>query len=279
MSKTYLSRSIVTVLMSRRHTHWRINGRGRCRTVGSASRTRVVLASAPAETDARVTNRIALHLVDGHLSSVALDELHETASLARRDLDVGDLAKALEERTQLVLGDIAREPTNEDSGVVGISELIHRLGTTIIWSHLRRTAHWRRVAHRPARSTATHHVVHVARSALILGSSGWYAHRAVAAIHTLHLRERALLVALIGEANEAIATGHAGKRIGHDFGRLARREAALEKWYQDVFVDFGTEIANEDRILGGAIVAKSALVNVKQVFCNWLTVDQQDRRR
>jgi hypothetical protein len=36
-------------------------------------------------------------LVDGHLSRVAVDELDETAALARRNLDVGDFTKALEE--------------------------------------------------------------------------------------------------------------------------------------------------------------------------------------
>lgn len=66
------------------------------RAVGSAD-ARVVLRSTPTEADTRVTDRVALHLVDGHLGGVAVDKLDKTAALARRYLNIGDLAKALEE--------------------------------------------------------------------------------------------------------------------------------------------------------------------------------------
>jgi hypothetical protein len=61
---------------------------------------------------------------------VAVHELNETAALARGNLDVCDLAEALEEGTQLVLSDVAREATNEDGGVVGVGELVH-LGSRV----------------------------------------------------------------------------------------------------------------------------------------------------
>lgn len=99
--------------------------RRRGRTVRSAY-TRVVLRATPREADARVSDGVTLHLVDRHLSCVTVDELDETAPLSGRDLDVGDLAKALEERAQLVLGDVAREAADKDSRVVGIGELVHR---------------------------------------------------------------------------------------------------------------------------------------------------------
>ena len=86
-----------TVRVLRRHAHRRVNWWWRSRTVRSACGARVVLAATPAEADTRVTDGVALHLVDGHLSSVALNELDETAALARGNLDVGNLAKALEE--------------------------------------------------------------------------------------------------------------------------------------------------------------------------------------
>jgi len=127
-----LQRGEVAVGMRWRHSHGRVDGRRGSWTVWSSSRTRVVLATTPGETDARVANRIALHLVDGHLSSMTLDELDEATALARRDLDVSDLAETLEERSKLILSDIAREATDEDCGVVGISKLIHRLGSTIV---------------------------------------------------------------------------------------------------------------------------------------------------
>lgn len=87
-----------------RHAH--VVRRRRSRAVRSAN-SRVVLRSAPAETHARVTDGVALHLVDGHLGGMAVDELDEAAALAGGNLDVGDLTKALEERSQLVLGNVS----------------------------------------------------------------------------------------------------------------------------------------------------------------------------
>lgn len=83
-----------------------VMGRGWSRAVRSTY-TRVVLRTSPRETNARVANWVALHLVDGHLGSMAVDKLDETAALARRNLDVGDLSEALEEGTELILGDVA----------------------------------------------------------------------------------------------------------------------------------------------------------------------------
>lgn len=105
-----------------RHSHVM---RGRRSRAVRGTYAGVVLGTAPAETDARVSNGVALHLVDGHLGSVAVDELNETAALARRDLDIGDFTKALEEGAELVLSHVAREAADEDGSVVGVSELVH----------------------------------------------------------------------------------------------------------------------------------------------------------
>jgi hypothetical protein len=67
----------------------------------------VVLRSTPAESHTRVANGVALHLIDGHLGGVAVDKLDKAAALARRDLDICDLAKSLEERSQLVFSHIS----------------------------------------------------------------------------------------------------------------------------------------------------------------------------
>lgn len=87
-----------------RHAH--VVRRRRSRAVGSAN-SRVVLRSAPAEAHTGVTDGVALHLVDGHLGGVTVDELDEAAALAGRNLDIGDLSKALEERSQLILGNVS----------------------------------------------------------------------------------------------------------------------------------------------------------------------------
>jgi hypothetical protein len=80
--------------------------RRRSRAVGSAN-SRVVLRSTPAETHAGVADGVTLHLVDGHLGGVTVDELNEATALAGGDLDIGDLTEALEERSQLVLGNVS----------------------------------------------------------------------------------------------------------------------------------------------------------------------------
>lgn len=110
--------------------HAHVMGRGRSGTVGS-THARVVLRATPAEANARVADGVALHLVDGHLSSMTMHKLDEAATLARGDLDVGNLAESLEERAQLIFGDIARKATNEDGGVVGIRELVHLRGRVV----------------------------------------------------------------------------------------------------------------------------------------------------
>jgi hypothetical protein len=238
-----------------RHAHV-VRGR-RGRSVRSAD-AGVVLRSAPAEADTGVSDGVALHLVDGHLGGVAVDKLNETASLARWYLDIGDFTKALEEWSKLILGDIARKTSNEDGGVVGVSELVH-LGSGVE-SSVRETLHTTTVPHLLLRHTGHHRVA--VRGSLttkamvtpVLGGSSRDAHGSVAAVNALHLNESALLVVLVGEADETVASALAAHSIGHDLGRLARGEASLEEGNQDVLVDLRAKVANEDAVLGAAVI-------------------------
>lgn len=251
-----LHRGKPAILVSRGHAHGGVHGRRwRSRTVGAASRARVVLGAAPAEAHARVADGVALHLVDGHLGSVALDELDETTAFAGRNLDVGDFTESLEERAQLILGDVAGQTTNEDSGVVGVGELVHGLGSAV-------EAHGR-AAHRGVHAgRAGHaHVGSTDAGTLVLGGSGRDTHGAVAAVDPLHLGEGTLLVVLIGEADKTVSTGHAADGIGHDLGGLARGETALEERHKDVFVDLGAEITNEDGVLRTTIITAEMCVS------------------
>lgn len=236
--------------MSRGDAHrWVHRRRRRSRAIGAASGAGVILRAAPAQTHARVTDRVALHLVDRHLGSMALNELNETATLARGDLDVGDLTEALEERTELVLSDVSRETPNKDGGVVRIGELVHGLGSTIEthWGGTHRGVHPRGTRH-------AHGTRHDSR-ALVLGGGGGDTHGAVAAVDTLHLTQGTLLVILIGEADKAVTTRHSTNWVGHDLGRLARWEPALEKGNENVFVNLRAQVANENGVLGTTIIA------------------------
>lgn len=154
---------------------------------------------------------------------MTLDELDEATTFSGWDLDVGDFAKPLEEGTKLVFGDVAREPTNENSGVVGVSKLIHWL-LLVVETHWRSTAHGWRVAHWSTTATATTLLLHAhsarstrsTRAALILGCSGRNTHRSIPTIDTLHLTQGELLIFLGGKSNKAIATRHARDGVGHD---------------------------------------------------------------
>ena len=128
----YLERCKVAVGVRRWHSHGLVLWWGRSRSVGSSGGARIVLRASPGKTDTGVANWITLHLVDGHLSGVALDKLDKAAALSGRDLYVGDFAEALEEGTEFILGDVARETSNENGRVVGIRELVHGLRSTII---------------------------------------------------------------------------------------------------------------------------------------------------
>jgi hypothetical protein len=237
-----------------RHAHARAEDRwGRSRAVRSASRSRVVLRTSPAKTDTRVADGVALHLVDSHLRGVALDELNETAALARGDLDIGDLAEALEEGAELVLGDVSTESADEDSSVVRVGELVHGLRSAVV-AH-RGSAHG---IHAHARSAAALLHLHAARAtrstALVLGGSSADAHRTVAAVNALHLGKSLLLVLLIGETDETVTARHAADGVGHDLGGLGGGVLVLEKLHEDELGDLGTKVSNEDRELGAALV-------------------------
>ena len=245
-----LARRKVTVLW---HAHGRVDWRRRSRAVGGASRARVVLRAAPAQTDARVADGVTLHLVDGHLGSVTLNELNKAAALSGRDLDIGDLAEALEERAELVLGDVARKATNEHSGVVGVSELVHGLGSAVVASH-RRGAHGVHT-HGVGATRHTTHTRGASSTALVLGSSGADAHGPVTAVHTLHLTESKLLVALVGETDEAVTSGETADRVGHDLCGLARVVLGLEQRHENVLIDLGAKVAHEDGELRTTVVA------------------------
>lgn len=217
--------------MLRGKVHRRRRGSG---AVRAASRAGVVLRAAPAQTHARVTDWVSLHLVDGHLCGVTLNELNEAASLAGRDFDVGDLTKSLEERAELILGNIPGKATDEDGCVVGVSELVHGLGSTV-------EAH-RRSTHRRVHASRTGHA-HATRNdtrTLVLWGSCGDAHRTVTAVNSLHLAERTLLVIFVRETDKSVTARHAADGISHDLSGLAGREAALEERDENIFVDLGT---------------------------------------
>jgi hypothetical protein len=271
--------------------------RGRSRTVRS-THARVVLRTAPREADARVADGIALHLIDGHLSRMTVDELNEATALSRRNLHVCDLSESLEEGAKLVLGDIAREAANEDGRVVRVGELVH--GRRTHSAAVRGTASGverSRLGHAPAHSRlhgVAHHGSAVGSSVVVrvvvsaeaaksvsatkvrraggqdyiprLRRRSANAHRPVATVHTLHLKESSLLIALVGEAHESVSARLSGGGVGHDLGGLARREASLEQGNKNKLVHLGAEVTDEDGVLGAALVTMFKLVLSRKVL-------------
>jgi hypothetical protein len=62
------------------------------------------------------------------------------------------------------------------------------------------------------------------------------------------------LIALVGEANETVATGETADGVGHDLGGLARVVLGLEERHEDVLVDLRAEVADEDGELWATVV-------------------------
>jgi hypothetical protein len=290
---TDLHGGIVAIRVLRRHTHSRVDGRWRRRPVRGAGRSRVVLAAAPGQADARVADRVALHLVNSHFGRVSMHKLYEATSLARRDFDVSDFTKALEERTEFIFSDISREASNKDGGIVGVRELIHGL-TTATTAAAAATSPSTIVAHRGG----THRVhaerpiagllllhVHSGRTAgaatLVLGGGSRNAHWAVAAVDALHFAKRLLLILLIGKAHEAIATRHSADGICHDLGRLAGRVPVLEERHENEFGDLRAQVTDEDGELGTTVITAVAWgvssIHGAQSGLSQLTCDRQDR--
>lgn len=238
-------RSVRTRTTMARHSH--VVRRRRSRAVGGTN-SGVVLRAAPAQADARVSDGVALHLVDGHLGSVAVDKLHKAAALARRNLNVGDFTESLEKGAELVLGDVAGEATDKDGRVVRVGELVHLSGR-VVAAVGKATLH--AVPHGLLRHAAAHHgagmvavsetvvtaaqvSIDITRAFFIRGlpvfrGSSRDAHGSVATVDTLHLDEGALLVILVGEAHKAVSTALARHGIRHDLSRLAGGEAGLEE--------------------------------------------------
>ena len=243
--------------MLRRHAHAGAEDRwGRSWAVRGTSRSRVVLRTSPAKADPRVANGVALHLVDGHLGGVTLHELDETTSLAWRNLDIGDFAKALEERAELVLGDVPTEAADKDSGVVGVRKLIHGLRSTVV-AH-RRSTHGVHAHTRTATLLHVHTAGAAGSTALVLGSRGADAHRPITAVNALHLSEGLLLVLLVGETNESVTTRHAADGVGHDLSRLGGGVLVLEELDEDKLGDLRAKVSNEDGVLRATLIAAVA---------------------
>lgn len=71
----------------------------------------------------------------------------------------------------------------------------------------------------------------------VLGSGRGNSHGSVPTVDTLHFKQRALLILLVGEADKSVASRLSGLLIRHNLGRLAGRESSLEECDEDEFVD------------------------------------------
>lgn len=192
---------------------------------------------------------------------MTLNELDEATSLAWRNLDVSNLAEALEEGAELVFGNVAGKAADKDSGVVGVGELVHRLGGTVV------AAHWGSAhgvhAHSGAAAALWH--AHAARTsgtaALVLGCGGRDAHGTVAAVNALHLGEGLLLVLLASEPDETVAARHTTDGVGHDLSRLGGLVLVLEELDEDELGDLGAQVSDEYAELGTTLIAAAQIVS------------------
>ena len=62
------------------------------------------------------------------------------------------------------------------------------------------------------------------------------------------------MITLLGEANEAVATGNAGDWVSHDLSRLAGRESVLEERNKHKFIDLWSKITDKDGVLSRTFI-------------------------
>ena len=62
------------------------------------------------------------------------------------------------------------------------------------------------------------------------------------------------MVSFIAKTNETVATRLPSHSVRHDLGRLARRESGLEERDEDKFVNFWSQVADENAKFGAAVV-------------------------
>jgi hypothetical protein len=214
---------------------------------------------------------------------MSVHELDEAASLAGRNLHVGNLAEPLEERSELILGHIARKTSDENRSVVRVGKLVHLRGG------VEATASAIRGRERPGPHVLLRNVVHHGRGRMVTGESmGAGAtfvstcnrkhpdggrrlpmanlpvlgggcrdpHRTTAAVDSLHFHQGTLLVSLLGEADKSVTPALARYGIRHDLGRLAAGEPSLEKCNENIFVHLRTEISYKDGVFRATVITK-----------------------
>jgi hypothetical protein len=212
---------------------------------------------------------------------MTVNKLNEAASLSRRNLDVGNLAKPLEEGPQLVLCNVTGESPDKNSGVVRISELVHLhrtegsctlaavaitglllLRRLLLLLLLHPVISHRAIVMLHSRLRSRHHLrtsklVELATTALmttILRSSWRDAHGSVSTIDALHLIQCLTLVFFVTETNKSVAPRLSCLLVCHDLGRLAGRVSWLKQCYENELVDFVAKISDKNGVLGRAII-------------------------
>lgn len=169
-----------------------------------------------------LTDLVSVHLVDCHLGALAVHKLDKAASLARRDLDVGNVSKHGEAVPELVLMADSRETANKDGGVVGIVVLARgvlrasRLNREAVssggHSHVVVHVHVGHAAHTANSHVASVGVVHVVvvvivvvHAHLVLGCGHRDADGAATTVDAWHLVKSTHLLTLVRESHKSIA--------------------------------------------------------------------------
>lgn len=200
---------------------------------------------------------------------MTLYELDEATALSWGDLDISDFAETLKERSELILSYVAGQTTDKDCRVVRVGELVHWLWLTIVahgWRSAHRVHAWG--LHTRSHALCHWHTSRTSASRLVLGCGSGDSHWSVAAVDTLHLSQSALLILLIGKTNETVTARHSRDWVGHDLCRLAGWKACLEKGNEDVFVDFWSEITDEDGEFWSTVITKQEMsVSIVPLGC------------
>ncbi|RXK34164.1 hypothetical protein BBD39_06140 [Arsenophonus endosymbiont of Bemisia tabaci Asia II 3] len=191
---------------------------------------------------------VAVELADGVGGVLVGVHLDEGETTVRLEASLGDVAKVLEQRDEVVLSGVGSEVADVASGLPSGSLLNdHLVGVGALGGEAVVTEGGSRSESHLAHSL----LLGVRRLALLVGPVA--ADGARSEPLAVHVGESLLGVAALTESNETVATRATGLHVPHDAG-LGDGAEGREGLEEDLIVDFVGEIADEDVEVIGSVL-------------------------
>ena len=234
--------------MKTHHVGVRSRGRRRTHAARTEPSTTIRPVLPPAALDRAAVDHLTLELDDGHRGVLMRIKLDESEATVRLHADLREVANRLEEGDEIGLSRVRDEVADVDGGVIrgslGYHGLVRERPTLEV--HRR----WGPSAHASAHGGGA-----AASCALSLLVGPVDADRARAKPLAIHSGDGLFSIGLVAEGKETVATRLAGVHVPHD-ARIREGAERTERLGEDVVVDLGAEVADEDVV----VVARVLLI-------------------